>query len=607
MQLNNFLPFLETFVKLLFIFILLYINNNEFKTMQARLYLSNINMLFGNSNISIIIETDSFDYKTFTEVWAPIITGINLELQSVYFYIHTPNKFTPNQINFRSNQTLKKNEEQKSELKKLANLSWPRIVISDFPDNGYLPLMISSYTDEINPLKIICYIDARNLDPTKDNYRKHIADLISDRPNNDRKHRLSEWIEKSYQLHTTDRSIGSIFGYKTKIQINSEFLPKIYTTGPQKKQEKGIIEKVVGCDIVMVKEPIVRELLYYTKSSMDSPSPFLALSLNNDLRIRNFYENLLSNEPIEKVDFFPFSKKNNNQTIQERPNKAFKCPYPMGSNKEDASYSVFIPCYKRNYFRSIFSMMNMQTLQPSYYLIVQNRFHVYLDYETELRYYFTMESSRPLYKVWMLNYNSFFILPNLVTSLLNTDFVVRLDDDHIPTNPNMMSHVVRYELLSNHHSDVILGDRASILNIYVGNFKERKKFEINCNGRHPDYVASPYIYRPIQMKLSGRLKPMFLAGGEDAHFGLSSAILCKTISKHISFNIRDLSGDGNGHEIDNEIIQYKQKYVHVQGELIHCVYEYYVRIGLKPVCWKKFELDPRDMINGSVYLHSRFF
>lgn len=594
----------ETFIKLFFLFILLVSNNNKFKILISKYSELGINMFYGSSNISIIIETDSFDYQTFQDIWAPILSEIELKVQYVYFYVHKHNNFSPYIFNKQNNQTLKQIEDQKQELKKLSNLSFPRIVISDLPDNGYLPLMISSYTDDMYPLRVICYIDARNIDKSQKNYRKHIADLIYNRPSPLSKSLLTKWIEKSYLMHLNDLSVGSIFGFKTKVSINSEFLPKNFDSKHQNKPHNQIIEKVVGCDIVMAKETVIRELLYYTKSSMDSPSPFLTLSLINELKIHNSFENLLSNEFIEKVDFFPFSKK---KEIERRPNEAFKCPDVYGDDKKNATFSIFVPCFRRNYFKLFFSMMRMQILQPSYYVLVQNRYHVYLDYESEFKKYFTSTSNRPVYKVWMLNYNSFFVLPNLITSLLNTDLVIRFDDDHIPTDSHILSHVVKWEFLESHIGDVIMGDRVSFLNINVGNFKNQENFEIDCQGCPPDYVASPYIYRPHQMKLSGRIKPMFLAGGEDAHFGLSASILCDTISKHISFNVRDFSDDENRHEIDDEIIQYKQRNLHYIGELIHNVYIYYVRIGLKPKCWKNFKLDPSDMINGSVYRHTPFF
>lgn len=589
--------FIETFLKLFILFLILISNRERFKLLQSDFFESDIHIIYETSNISIIIETDSFDYEMFEKIWAPILLGIELKVQSVYFYVHKESFFSSTNDFSSSNNS----SEKVDQLKKLSKISFPKIVISDFPENGYLPLMVSSYTEDMNPVQIICYIDARRIEQRKKNYRKHIGEIINKRPNINRKNPLSDWIQTSYQMHLSDRSIGSVFGFKTKVTLN-EFANNTMN----KKGDENTIEKVVGCDVVMVKESVVRELLYYTKSSMDSPSSFLALSLVNNKKIHNSFENLLSNKFIQNVDFFPSSKPEN-QILTINQNEAFKCPSIFKSNKKNVTFSVYIPCYKRDYFRLFFSQMNRQTLQPSYYILVQNRFHVYLDHEFMFNKYLSSTSARPIYKVWMLNFNTFFVFPNLVTSLLNTDFVIRFDDDHIPTDSHMLSRVVRDEFMENKIGDMIEGDRISILNIYVGDFKSRKRFDINCRRKLPDYVASPYIYRPIQMKLSGRLRPMFLAGGEDAHFGLSASILCRTESKYVGFRVTDLSFDKNRHELDDEINQYKEKYVHVVGELIHNVYAYYVKIGLKPNCWIGFVLDPRDRINGSVYLHTKFF
>lgn len=553
-----------------------------------------VNMITKYTNISIIIETDSFDYKTFGETWGRVLLDINFHVKSVYFYVHRYNKYSKKQGKYKES-----NEPTKESLLEMvrSNISYPRIVISDLPENGYLPLMISSYTDDMYPLQVICYIDARNIQN-----KKHMANIINGHSMT--KNPLSLWIEKAYDMHLRNPSLASVFGFKTQIKINEQNLPQYYDSSQKVQNKNRIVKKTVGCDVVMVKENIVRELLYYSKVSMDSPSPFLTLSLINDLKVQNSYDNLISTQNIQNVDFFPFSKSQDLTSIN-KVNDEFKCPGTLNKAINDTTFSVFIPCFKRNYFKQILSIMDNQTAQPSYYVLVQNRFYRYIDVEDELSHYL-VKNEKPIYKVWMVNYNSFFILPNLVTSLLNTDFVFRFDDDHIPTKNYLLSYVLRRELKENLNGDVIMGDRLSVLNIIVGDFRNKNSIRILCYGNPADYVASPYIYRPYQMKLSGRLRPLFLAGGEDAHFGLSSSILCDTVSKHLKFNYRDLSGDGFAHGKDNEIRKYIHKTVNLPGHLIHNVYAYYVKIGLKPKCWKNFTLDPKDRIDGAEYLHTSF-
>ena len=556
-------------------------------------------MILKNSNISIIIETDHFDYDEFRKTWGHILSDIRFNVKSVYFYVHRHNKFSQSQkINTISFESTKKSLLQM----KAKNISFPRVIISDLPDNGYLPLMISSYTDDMYPLQAICYIDARNI-----NYKSHISNLIYSHTTS--KNLLAQWIEKSYEMHLRDPSLASVFGFQTQITINEDFLPKNYNGDSQSESAKTdrFVQKKVGCDIVMVKESIVRELLYYTKSSIDSPTPFLTLSLIDDHKVHNSYDNLISSNYIHNVDFYPFSQQSRHaNAIATRPLDHFKCPGNIAKNFNNVTFSVFIPCFKRNYFDQILSIMDNQTMQPSYYVLVQNRFYKDIDVEGELIHYLN-NNIRPIYKVWMTNYNSFFVLPNLVTSLLNTDFVFRYDDDHIPQDDDIFSRALRREFILNTDHDTIIGDRLSILNIMVGNFHNEQSIRINCRGGEADYVASPYLYRPRQMKLSGRMKPLFLAGGEDAHFGLSAAIQCDTISKYFPFKVKDYSGDMYRHGIDQEIRNYIHTNVHYSGHLIHNVYAYYVKIGLKPKCWRNFELDPRDRIDGAEYMHTTFF
>lgn len=592
----------EFLLKSTFILLLLFVMLNKYIIFDPSE--NYVNMFFKTSNISIIIEIDSFDYSYVSQAWGRVLSKIPFKVRTIYFYVHRHNTYLQNSK--KKIEYLKKEEQM---LKKLENMSFPRIVISDLPDNGYLPLMISSYTDDMYPLQTICYIDARNI-----NHKRHIWNLLSNSQNNV----LAKWIEDAYKMHLEDPSLASVFGFHTKVDLNNS--------------ENNMIKKIVGCDLVMVKEKIVRELLYYTKCSLGSPSPFLALSMIDDQKVHNSFK-LIQNQFIQKVNFFPFSKPNH-FSLSTHINEAFQCPSTLKGKSDNITFSVFIPCFKRNYFKLTLTRLSNETMQPEYYVLIQNRYYIDIDVENELQNYLRA-NPRPIYKIWMVNYNSFFVLPNLVTSLLNTDFVIRLDDDHIPDSDNrihdsgspihfegnrpvfdshmhdsydLMKTAVTSAFSENLNHDTILGDRPSVLNIVVGNFVNSDSIRISCRNPYVDYVASPYVYRPIQMKLAGRLKPFFLSGGEDAHFGLSASILCDTFSRHLKFKIKDFSADSKGHANDDEIRNNVMSIEKIfDGELIHNVYAYYVKIGLKSKCWSNFVLDPRDKINGSVYSHQSFF
>ena len=152
------------------------------------------------SNLSIIIETDFFDYNIFEKVWKPIISDIPLYITSFYIFVHHKNHF---------NQTNKATK-RKENIYKIKNLKWAKVIISDLPENGYLPLMISSYGLNMYPPRIICYIDIRNYDYNKSN-SNHFSELFkspnenllinNDYSNHQFQSVISQWITNSFVKH----------------------------------------------------------------------------------------------------------------------------------------------------------------------------------------------------------------------------------------------------------------------------------------------------------------------------------------------------------------------------------------------------------------------
>lgn len=557
-----------------FFFLLIICFVIQLKDQKMKIYLAKS---FSFSNLSIIVETDFFDYHTFEKIWKPIIFDIPLYITSFYFFVHHENYF---------NQSKKRHKtgERKENLRKIKKIKWAKVIFSDLPENGYLPLLISSYGFDYYPPKIICYIDARNYDykhkKSNNNNRNHLSYLFQP-PDKERKSifhtNLVQWITDSFYKHLNEPKLSSIFGFRSEITIPNN------------------IQKIVGCDVVMTKEEIIRDLLFYTKNSMDSPSPFIALSMIDENKGYNSYDNLIINETIQKV---------NENTLTTQINQKFQCPELL--NKKNFTFAVFIPCFKRNYFKAILSMFSKQITQPSFYLLIQNRYYVTLDVENKLSKYLKT-NKRPIYKIWMINFNSFFILPNLITSLLNTDFVIRFDDDHIPLFKNITSYIVDRALKENQKNDTIIGHRSSTLNRRIYAFHDF--YTIFCVKNEIDYVASPYIYRPQHMKLSGRMKPFFIAGGEDFQLSLVASIQCGTISLSANFNIEDRSNDWYMHIYDKEIDDYYNihGFYSFPDYFSHFVYAYYIKIGYKPKCWIGFKLNKNRRINGAEYSHRSVF
>lgn len=155
--------------------------------------------------------------------------------------------------------------------------------------------------------------------------------------------------------------------------------------------------------------------------------------------------------------------------------------------------------------------------------------------------------------------------------------------------------------------NAIFGDRQSLLFFKLDGFKYSDSISIQIRDNLSDYVASPYVYRPLFMKLSGRVRPLFLAGGEDLHLELPAKLLCNISSNQHSFQYDDLSNDANRHLLDNEVNMYYHRYYQdMNTSLLFQLYRYYINMGYMPYCWQNFRLLEDEKINNSILNHIPF-
>lgn len=111
----------------------------------------------------------------------------------------------------------------------------------------------------------------------------------------------------------------------------------------------------------MVKEPIVRQLLLYSSTSIESPSSFLSLSLINNSRLINSFDTLIYDTRIPNYDFFPSNKAKSGTNSLNLP-MSHQCPTPF--ENKNRTYSMYIPCYKRNYFDKMLPDLSCESMQP---------------------------------------------------------------------------------------------------------------------------------------------------------------------------------------------------------------------------------------------------
>ena len=149
-------------------------------------------------------------------------------------------------------------------------------------------------------------------------------------------------------------------------------------------------------------------LLHYTDSDTTHINPFIQFSCATQT----------------KFTFIPFKylQKSNLENIYGRFSINMKCPKFKDIFKP--SLCVVIPAFKRNYFSSSFVSFSNQTYKPKFYVIIQN----------DNRKIFNLSLiqtlvNKPVYHIWMKNWNSYFYLNHRISSVLPRDFILKYDDD----------------------------------------------------------------------------------------------------------------------------------------------------------------------------------
>ena len=413
-------------------------------------------------------------------------------------------------------------------LNKFVENSLVKIVQSNFPDSIFLPLVVSLYGNTIPELVLFIEGD----------------ELLDNSENN-----LIKWTVNAYEKIMTNK-YDYIFG-------NSIFI-------------EG---KKIGCSLLLSKASIIEHLLYYTDSDTSHAHPFIQLSLATQT----------------KYAFFPFNyiKSSNFEMINGRISLNMDCP--SIDDKENQSFCIMIPAFKRNYFPFSFPAFSNQTYRPKYYIIIQN--------ENKMHYNLSLIQkmvSEPVYHIWMQNWNSFFYLNLRLSSVFPCDFILKYDDDQWPIESTIQQKLINIARGKN----IIIGRSGYLIRKSYCGYSPKKYKKID--NKVVDHSAVPILMRPGYIKLDARNNIYRLYGGEDIALSLNSWKLCNVTSKKMKMKLIEKQKDGKNQRADKQIISAYKNDKETNFHLFEKTYCYYIRSGYKPKTWDGFQIPKKDYIDISI-------
>ena len=255
---------------------------------------------------------------------------------------------------------------------------------------------------------------------------------------------------------------------------------------------------------------------------------------------------------------------------------------PIINDKNNPTFCIMIPAFKRNYFSESFLSFSKQTYKPKFYVIIQNDNRIQLNI-TDIR----NKVDVPIYHIWMKNWNSLFFLIHRFASIFPCDFVLKYDDDQWPIDINL------HKKLINHikNENIIIGGRG--LRIRKTICRYFPKINNSIENDIVDHCTTPFLIRPSYFKIDARNKIYRIFDAEDVHLSLNCRKLCNVTSKIIKMNLIERQRDGNHHDTEQIFIKLKKK----ERNVFRNTYCYLIRSGYIPVKWKEFEIPKNRYIN----------
>lgn len=331
-----------------------------------------------------------------------------------------------------------------------------------------------------------------------------------------------------------------------------------------------INNKQIGCSILLSKGSVIQHLLYYTNSDTTHMNPMIQLSFASNTKFTFIH--------------FKYSKPSKLEYNNSIYSTNMNCPSIEVKNK--TSFCIMLPIFKRNYTSLSFSAFSKQTLKPDFYIILQNENRLYINVSSLQNIV-----DKPIYHIWMQNWNSFFFLNHRLVSLLPCDFIIKYDDDQWPEDDDINQRLLNSIIGRNQ----IIGHRGTIIpRAFMGYFSNHyKKLATDIM----DHVATPMIIRPGYLKLDARNKIYRLFGGEDITLSLNSWKFCSVESRKLKLKLIQKQKDGNNHRLDKQIINVYEKDKNLKYNLFYRIYYYLILSGYTPRRWDKFPISNKENIN----------
>jgi hypothetical protein len=158
-------------------------------------------------------------------------------------------------------------------------------------------------------------------------------------------------------------------------------------------------------------------------------------------------------------------------------------------------------------------------------------------------------------------------------------FVLKIDDDNIPTNSMALETFVR----AMDRSNVIIGRTGATLTAPLCDLRP----VIADPVVRWDHVSWIVLFDAQAGKVMNRFRRFSLLGAEDMALSVTNAMECGTRSLEVEFPALCLGDDGNSHRSDPEI---SLGYSKLNGKLFDLSYCYFISAGYRPLLWRNFSI-----------------
>ena len=412
-----------------------------------------------------------------------------------------------------SNDTYMRNRWRLQEIGRRAN-----ITITNYNnDNDYLSFLFSFYYRS-------SYVAVMNIATLDD--KKSVSELVA------------TWIADAVDLVSSDADQAVVSGELPCSGIGLQFSNFLFTTNVA-----------------------LRRMLTHTSLDMSSMSLFSLLpayaALNSSwtsLRLPTGDKWLLNEEQQNTASALSF----------------WNCP----ALKIDANstITVFLRLYQRHYLQKQLEMLMAQSVKPDQIVIIQNR------NLTQFRYDFIVSQYKrrcDIYYIWNVNWNSFFHLSYLVSSVVPTTLSFTFDDDQLLSD--LQTHAKAMEALSKRPGIYSLRQWC-----WCKKYLSKEKVDA-CSkrcGAQTDLVVNPFFTFSAYGKFMWRYDiPMYFCC-EEMSYLLSSSIECGIQWYTLPITYSSFQHDQQSRDRD----EYTQRIMKMVNWTIvdHLPVIYYTRAGYKP-------------------------